>query len=162
MAVSPLLRALIERTVERGALDPGDARQRHLIDVLLDELDALPDAPFALAFPSDRRALHAAELLLGTVEDVPPRARIAAFAGASARTLDRLFLTQTGCSMQRWSRRMRFLVAARSIAAGNSVTSAALDSGYSSLSAFSTAFRREFGVSPAAQARRRFARTYLS
>jgi AraC-like DNA-binding protein len=154
VAVSALLRELIERTVELGALDPGDARERHIIHVVLDELDALPDAPFALAFPSDPRALRAAESLLAAEDDVPALSHIATTAGASARTLDRVFVAQTGCSMLRWVRRIRLLVGARSIAAGQSVTNAALDSGYASLSAFSSAFRREFGVSPTTAWRR--------
>jgi AraC-like DNA-binding protein len=148
VVVTPLLRELIERNVERGALDDADARDRHLIDVVFDEAAALAEAPFALAFPSDPRALRAAEQSLASLAAPPPLAQLAALAGTSARTLERLFLVQTGCSVGRWQRRMRLLAAGRAIAGGASVTDAAYDAGYGSLSAFIAAFRRTFGTTP--------------
>jgi len=148
IVVTPLLRELIERNVELGALDGDDARDRHLIDVIFDEVDALAEAPFALAFPSDPRALRAAEHCFTALDATPTPQRLSTIAGASTRTLERLFAAQTGCSFGAWQRRMRLLAAGRALAGAVSVTDAAYDAGYSSPSAFITAFRRAFGTTP--------------
>ena len=148
VAVTPLLRELIERNVKHGALDAREASDGHLIDVIFDEVQTLADVPFALAFPSDPRALRAAEHCLAAGEAVMDRKRLAAIAGSSTRTLERLFVTQTGCSVGRWQRRMRLLVASRSLAGGKNLNDTAFDAGYASPSAFITAFRRTFGTTP--------------
>ncbi|MDB5071317.1 MAG: AraC family transcriptional regulator [Candidatus Eremiobacteraeota bacterium] len=148
VAVTPLLRELIERNVERGALDAREASDRHLIEVIFDEVHALAGVPFALAFPSDPRALRAAEHCLAAGDATIDRQRFAEIAGTSARTLERLFVTQTGCSIGRWQRRMRLLGAACSLAAGGSLNDSAFNAGYASPSAFITAFRRTFGMTP--------------
>ncbi|MBV8581765.1 MAG: helix-turn-helix domain-containing protein [Candidatus Eremiobacteraeota bacterium] len=69
-------------------------------------------------------------------------------AQTSPRTLERLFLAQTGCSVGRWRRRMLLLLAQRAVAAGSTVTDAAYEAGYASPSAFIAAFRAAFGVTP--------------
>jgi AraC-like DNA-binding protein len=151
VTVTPLLRALIERAVNHGvAFDVRETRWRHLIDVILDEIDALAGAPFALPVPSEPRALRAAEHCLAALEAPCSLRRLAAVAGTSERTLERLFAEQTGCGVARWQRRARLLAAGRALAAGTSVTEAAYDAGYASPSAFIAAFRRAFGTTPGA------------
>ena len=147
--VTPLLRALIERAVDRGiAFDAGEPRERHLIDVVADEIESLVREPFALQLPSDPRALRAAEHCLAALDAPHTPERLAAVAGTSARTLERLFAAETGCSVGRWQRRIRLLAADRALARNSSVTDAAYDAGYSSPSAFIAAFRRAFGTTP--------------
>jgi AraC-like DNA-binding protein len=148
VAITPLLRELTERNVERGALDARNIADSHLIDVIFDEAHALAGVPFALAFPSDPRALRAAEHCLAAGDATIDRRRLAEIAGTSARTLERLFVRQTGCSVGRWQRRMRLLAAARSLAAGGSLNDSAFNAGYASPSAFISAFRRTFGITP--------------
>ncbi|MBV8581766.1 MAG: hypothetical protein JOZ86_14160 [Candidatus Eremiobacteraeota bacterium] len=73
VVVMPLLRALVDRVVERGALDAHDPRDRRLIEVIVDEIESLADAPFGLALPHDPRARHVAEYCLTTANaDAPP------------------------------------------------------------------------------------------
>ena len=69
-------------------------------------------------------------------------------AGASLRTLQRLFLAQTGLSLEAWRGRARMQQAVVALSAGAPVTEAALDAGYQSASAFIAAFKRAFGVTP--------------
>lgn len=68
--------------------------------------------------------------------------------GASARTLARLFMTETGLSFAAWRAQVRLLAALARLAAGEKVTSVALDLGYDSPSAFIAMFRRQLGVTP--------------
>ena len=66
----------------------------------------------------------------------------------SPRHLARLFKAHTGITFQRW--RALFLVQAamKALAAGDSVTTVALDLGFSSTSAFIEMFKRETGRTP--------------
>jgi AraC-like DNA-binding protein len=149
IVVTPLMRELVERTLANGALDTNEPADAHLIEVIFDEVAALEPTPFALPMPTDVRALRAAEQCLAALDAPPPPVpQLAAAAATSARTLERLFAAQTGCSLGRWQRRFRLLAAERALAAGTSVTDAAYDAGYGSPSAFIAAFRRAFGTTP--------------
>jgi AraC-like DNA-binding protein len=68
----------------------------------------------------------------------------------SARTLYRRFLKETGITLARWMQQARLLESIRRLAAGDPVTTVALDLGYESPSAFSTMFRRALGIAPRA------------
>lgn len=80
---------------------------------------------------------------------------MAAAAAASRRTLERLFLEQTGLPVGRWRQRARLVAALRLLADGVPVTTVAHRVGYSTPNAFGAMFRAELGTSPA----RYFART---
>ncbi|MCH7794592.1 MAG: helix-turn-helix transcriptional regulator, partial [Proteobacteria bacterium] len=70
-------------------------------------------------------------------------------AGASPRTLARLFAKETGLTFRAWRQRARLLHALVELAARKPVTSVAFEAGYDSPSAFIAAFKREFGTTPA-------------
>ena len=53
-------------------------------------------------------------------------------------------------ALSEWRQGARLMAAAASLLQGDSVTSAALDAGYASTSAFITAFRSRFGQTPGA------------
>jgi AraC-like DNA-binding protein len=78
----------------------------------------------------------------------PSLRKIAKRAGASLRTLERLFRSETGLPLASWRRRMRLLHALRLLAAREPVTSVALETGYDSTSAFIAMFRQEMGTTP--------------
>jgi AraC-like DNA-binding protein len=149
--VPALLRELILHAGARAPLwedRPADGR---LVGVIVDQLAALPAAPLQLPFPRDPRARRAADLLLAGVAD-PADDRtvtdLAREAGASRRTLERLFAAETGLSVGRWRTRARLVEAVRRLADGQAVTAVAAELGYATPSAFGAAFRRELGTSP--------------
>ena len=76
-------------------------------------------------------------------------AAVARLCGASKRTLERIFVRETGMTAGRWRQRQRLMEAMRRLAAGQDVTSVAMDVGYASVSAFVYAFRTQFGATPA-------------
>jgi AraC-like DNA-binding protein len=147
--VPPLLRELVLHAVDRGGLDRSVPADRHLVDVLLDQLDALPAAPFHLPEPRDARAQRVAAELHRDPSDRRTFAALARGAGASRRTLERVFRSEIGMSFGRWRQQLRLAHALRLLAAGQGVTAVALDVGYDSPSAFVVAFRRAFGTTPA-------------
>jgi transcriptional regulator GlxA family with amidase domain len=123
------------------------------VGVLLDQLAAARDVRLALPSPRDPRARRFAELVTREPGDDASIAALARRAGASLRTIERCFLLETGVAVGAWRRRVRLFHALRLLEGGASVTQVALDVGYASTSAFSSAFARQFGRSPTGRAR---------
>ena len=109
--------------------------------VLVGELAAVPVAPLHLPEPRDPRLRRACAALLADPGASPSLADLGALAGASPRTLIRLFPAETGLSFRAWQRQLRLLVALERLADRQPVTTVALDLGYASPSAFIAAFR---------------------
>jgi AraC-like DNA-binding protein len=152
MEVSPLLRELILRTVERAGLDSRARPDTSMIGLLEAEVKdastAAEDSPLALPLPADKRALVLAGHILeqpATPETIDQLARAH---GLARRTLERRFRQETGLSFGMWRQKARLLDSIRLLAEGKSVTDAALDCGYSSVSAFIAAFKGTFGYTP--------------
>ncbi len=146
--VSPLLRELILHVVAIGMLDRDRAQHARLLAVVLDQLRALPSVPVQLPLPRDRRALRVAQLLNDDPSDLRTLPSLAKQAGASARTVERLFQRETGLGFARWRQQLRLLQSLRLLAAGEPVISVALEVGYDSPSAFISMFRRALGTTP--------------
>jgi AraC-like DNA-binding protein len=146
--LSPLLRELVLRAVQ---LPPGYAprgRDARIAALLVDEIRGAPVAPLHLPLPQDARALRVARALQAAPGDARPLSAHARAAGASARTLARIFRRETSMSFGAWRQQLRLLRALERIAAGDAVTVLALELGYRSPSAFIAAFKRALGVTP--------------
>jgi AraC-like DNA-binding protein/mannose-6-phosphate isomerase-like protein (cupin superfamily) len=150
--ISPLLRELILRTVERAGLDCRVAPDTWMIGLLEEEVKAASaaaeDSPLALPMPTDERALALAHHVLARPLNPETVEILAQEYGLARRTLERRFRDQTGMSFGLWRQKARLLDSIRLLAEGKSVTDAALDSGYSSVSAFIAAFKSTFGYTP--------------
>jgi len=148
LAIPPLLRELILHATAQGPLRRDVAEHRRLVDFLLDQLRVLPVVPLELPMPRDPRALRVARRLREEPGEQAPIQRLARGAGASRRTLERLFRRETGMPLGRWRQQARLLHAMRLLASGESVTSIALEVGYQSPSAFIEAFSSALGTTP--------------
>jgi AraC-like DNA-binding protein len=155
MNVSPLLRELILKAIEIGYLDDAVPVQSRLIDVILDQFESLATVPIQLKSPSDPRAQKVAGWLEADPSLEDSLGTLARRAGASTRTMERLFRAETGVSFQQWRQRLRLIHALKLLASGESVTNVALEAGYSSTSAFIAMFRRELHTTPRQLARPR-------
>ncbi len=144
LAVCTLLREVILRLVEGGPGDP-DA----LLAVLVGELATVPVAPLHLPEPRDPRLRRACAAMRADPSARTTLSALATLAGASPRTLMRLFAAETGLSFRGWQRQLRLLVALERLADRQPVTTIALDLGYASPSAFIATFRAALGVTPA-------------
>ena len=94
--------------------------------------------------------LAAAQHVLAHPADDVTTDGVARQSGLSARTLERLFRAETGMSFGLWRQKARLLESVRLLVEGGSVTEAALESGYSSVSAYISAFKQTFGCTPGA------------
>ncbi|HBY58464.1 MAG TPA: AraC family transcriptional regulator [Solibacterales bacterium] len=148
ISVSPLLRELILRAVELRALDVRNGPERRLLEVLADELREAATLPLELPLPAHRQARSVAQWVLARPGDPSTLDVLARRAGAGRRTIERAFRHETGLSFGLWRQKARLLHAVRLLSEGASVTDAALDTGYSSVSAFIATFRDTFGFTP--------------
>jgi len=109
-----------------------------------------PLHPHVGRVPSDPRALSAADWVLKSPADGATAQALARRCGLSARTLERLFRAETGMRFGLWRQKARLLESVRVLVEGGSVTDAALESGYASVSAYIAAFKQTFGCTPGA------------
>jgi AraC-like DNA-binding protein len=94
------------------------------------------------------RARRVADRLEDDPSDDRTLTALARGSGASVRTLQRLFRAETGMTFAAWRQQLRLGRALQRLADGGSVTAVALDTGYASVSAFVSVFRRTFGQTP--------------
>src|SRR5262249_48695509 len=100
--VAPLLRELILHIMAIRMLHPGDPAQARLAGLLIDLVEAARPLDLALPWPRDRRARAAAERLERRPDERVELAAVARDAGASLRTLQRIFPAETGLSIEAW------------------------------------------------------------
>jgi len=146
--VSPLLQHLIVHLCTCGKLSRRAKVHAHLIDVLIDQLDAVKTVPLQLPTPSDPRAARVAAALQSDLGEARSLDSACQQAGASKRTIERLFRQETRLSLGKWRQQLRLLRSLQLLAAGEKITSAALEAGYSTPSAFIAMFRKALGTTP--------------
>jgi AraC-like DNA-binding protein len=121
-----------------------------LIRLAMLELHQAEDATTFIPLPHEPRCRRAAELVLADPTETHDIADLARAVGTSARTLSRLFSSETQLSFKSWCQRARIAAAIErlSMEPGQSVKQLAADLGYASFPAFSHAFRQVTGKSP--------------
>ncbi|MDT9000321.1 helix-turn-helix transcriptional regulator [Paucibacter sp. APW11] len=154
LAVSELMRALVERAASWTGAATLTPSQQRLCDVLLDELALSPALPLHLPLPRDRRLLKLTRAVLAQPGSARSQQDWASWAGLSVSTLSRLCVAETGLSFARWRQQAALAHALQALARGTPVARIADELGYGSASAFIAMFRREMGHSP-----RRYAQT---
>jgi AraC-like DNA-binding protein len=146
---SGLLREAVLRAAARWQ-EPINAQSERIAAVILDEIGSLPIEPFGLPLPTTARLMRVAQALIGDPADARDLEAWADWAAVSSRTLSRRFVTETGFNFTAWRQRARLLRSLEMLAAGQPVSTIALDLGYATASAFIGLFKRVFNETPAA------------
>jgi AraC-like DNA-binding protein len=149
LVVSPLLRELVHalNRPQRPEGAAGDA----LLTLIFDEMEHADTQPLGVPMPGasgDRRLRNLCEAVMQAPAQHATLAAWAAHAGASERTLARLFRDELGTSFQRWRQQVVLAHAMPMLARGVSVGRVAQASGYASESAFSAMFKSAMGLPP--------------
>ncbi|MCH9650483.1 MAG: helix-turn-helix transcriptional regulator [Deltaproteobacteria bacterium] len=147
-SIPPLLRELILHLVSLPQLDLEKAAHQRLVGVFFDLTETLPQEPLSLPAPKDERAKRLAKLLREQPGDQRTLKDLANAVGASSRTLERLFVAETGLTFQAWRRQIRLQKALVLLADQTPVTEVSFAVGYDSPSAFISMFRRALGQTP--------------
>lgn len=152
LEVGPLLRELVISYVDSDNQD--SPRRRRLRAVLLDQLRVATDHSLRLPTPTDDRLVRAAEAMAAEPDLATMRA-LADRAGCGERTLSRLCRDQLGMTLPQWRTQIRLHRALQLLAEGESVTTVARRTGWSTASAFIDVFGRVLGYTPGRRATRR-------
>src|SRR6202167_262876 len=150
VSVSPLIRELLSVCSQQPWDYLPASRSSHLAQVLLEQLEVHEQAPLELPELSDPRAKRGANMLRADQADRKPLAALASAAGASHRTIERLFASETRMSFGRLRLRHRMITALEQLAHGDSVSNVAYAVGYETPSSFIAAFKASFGTTPTA------------
>ena len=149
LAVSPLLRELVLAAVQAHG-DRHIERMAMLAPLLLHEMQVAPETAFRIPMPSDPRLRRVCQRLLAGTHRAETLEQLAARAGASSRTLARLFESELHMSFVRWRQHVRLAHALSQMSLGHSIKTVARDAGYASCSAFISMFHRVLGMTPTA------------
>jgi len=146
--VSGLMRELILALLEEPVAYDEAGRGGSVATLMLTELTRLPERPLKVPMPRDARALRVARALLENSSIDYDLDRWADDAGASRRTLARLFRSETGLGFAEWRSRLRAIDGLARLSDGHSVAETATSVGYASPSAFSAMIHRTLGGPP--------------
>jgi AraC-like DNA-binding protein len=148
--VTPLLRELIVEAVRMGKLRAHDRQHAAMKDLIADQLQRASSIPTSLTMPKDRRALSVAEATLREPQRNRSLDSLCRRAGASARTIERIFRREVGTDFETWRRQARLIRAVELLVSGKSVKETAFAVGYRQSSAFVAMFRKAIGTTPRA------------
>ena len=148
VGVSPLLRQLLVAAASVPPEYEQEGRDGLVMRLLVAELAQAPVVPLSAPFPKSPALAARCHAFLerpsahDTIDDWSDAV------GLSRRAFTRAFRRETGMSFAEWRQQACLLASLPRLAAGEPVTSVALDLGYDSPAAFATMFRRLAGVPP--------------
>lgn len=146
--VSDLLRELVLALVEEPVLYVKNGRGGMIAQLLLVEIWRARELSFCLPLPKDARLQRICTAILANPADWRTLQLWSESAGASVRTLARLFEGEVGMGFSAWRQRVRFHAALEDLSRGEAVARVAYRHGYRSASAFSAAFAKTMGITP--------------
>jgi len=146
--VSALLKHLLQDAIDLPALYDTQGRAGKLMTMLVAEIACMPRLSLHAPLPQDPRLVRVCQQLFDTPSITFGLDAMASQSGMSRRTFTRLFRAQTGASFAEWRQQVCLLAAIERLSQGQPVTRVALDLGYASPSAFTSAFRLALGETP--------------
>jgi AraC-like DNA-binding protein len=150
VGITPFMRSLMTEALALPLEYQLEGRAGAMMELIQHEMRQLLVLPLSLTFPAHGPL---AALCRRFVEQPSVHETIDAWAaalGMSRRSFTRLFRRETGMSFVAWRQQACLLCAMPRLAAGEPVTTVALDLGYENPAAFSLMFRRAFGSPPLA------------
>lgn len=149
LTVNPLLRELIVAICAEPLDWPMDGRCPHLIALILEEIARAETLMTRVPQLREPRLSRISQSIIKNPADPRTLDDWAEDCGASARTLARLFLQDTGMTFGQWRLQARLVAAFAHLMTDGEIARVAQKVGFSSQSAFGVAFRRTFGLTPA-------------
>jgi AraC-like DNA-binding protein len=148
--VSGLVRELIVTLAQAGIRAGASHRANLLGELLVEELRNPPPLPFHLPWPQDRQMREVCQALVGDPGQIASADDWAGRLAVSGKTFHRRFLKSTGMTFGKWRQQLRLMSSLTLLMQGMPITQVALACGYDSHSAYTTAFKKQFGKAPTA------------
>ena len=146
--VSSLLGEIIAFMASSRFAQSNTGEKERMVAVLLDQLKIADQAELSLPLAKDKRLGIVCESIMSHPADNQSLSEWADTLSISSRTLSRLFRQEMGMSFIEYRNQIRLFESLKRLAAGQPVTTVALDVGFVSLSAFNSLFKRHFGKTP--------------
>jgi len=148
-SVSALMREIILDIAQSPWATTARPDHLKLAHVLCERIALRDTEPMHIPIPKDERARKFTEIYLSDPADRRSVKTAAAHAGASSRTLERLFRSETGLSPNEWVTQLRMIRALEMIVGSETISNASFAVGFENPSSFIAMFRRHFGTTPA-------------
>lgn len=148
LAITPLVRELIQHLAGEGPAWPRTAPTARLVAVLLEQLASMPVERLHLPLPEHPKLRRMADALAADPADRSTLVHWAQQLAMSERSLARLVQRETGLTFGRWRQQLHLIVALDQLASGATVQQVAGKLGYDSVTAFITMFRKSLGQPP--------------
>lgn len=146
--MSGLLRELVLEMAAAPLDYPAEGRFALIAALILDEIGRSEAQHLQLPMPRDPRLRAICTALLAEPDRADTLDRWSDTAGASSRTLARLFAREVGMSFRAWRAQLRLAAALAGLAQGADIAATARHVGYRSPSAFTAMFRKTLGKAP--------------
>jgi len=146
--VRPLLRELILEAVALRAITRTSSLHAAVRSVIVAELQRARSVPTVITLPQDPRALRVAQAFVAEPATREPVAGLCRRFGVTVRTVQRLFVRETGMDFETWRRQVRLMKGIELLVDGQSVTSVAFALGYQQPNPFIKLFRDTLGTTP--------------
>lgn len=147
LKMSSLMREVIVKLTENTD-SLAERTAYHLGLVALDELESLEKYELYIPSGEDPRLKRLIRIMVNNPDQMLLLEELAIQVGASTRTIERLFKSETGLTFRQWRSRFRLMNSLEKIAQGQNTTWVAHSLGYSSVSSFISSFKALFGCTP--------------
>lgn len=147
VTMSPLMQQVILRLTD-GRYSLTVTQSKHLGLVAIDELELLTPFNNHIHAGRDPRLQRLISHIVQNPHEIPSLPILSSLAGASVRTIERLFKAEAGMTFRQWRSRFRLMNSLAQFTSGKSSTSVAHELGYKSVSSFICAFKAQFGCTP--------------
>ena len=148
LAVSTLLRSLLMAAVDLPGEYDVEGRDGLVMALLAKEIELAPVVPLAVPFPTTPALAARCNAFLARPDAKATIDEWAGELGYGRRAFTRAFRRETGMSFSVWRQQACLLSALPRLAAGEPVTTIAIDLGYDSSASFTTMFKRLTGIPP--------------
>lgn len=150
VGISALMASLLAEAVALPAEYDLEGRAGALMALIQHEMRRLPSLPLSLPLPTHQALAARCRNFLRAPSPHDSINQWSEALGLSRRTFTRLFRRETGLSFVAWRQQACLMAALPRLAAGDPVTTVAIDLGYDNPAAFTTMFKRVLGASPRA------------
>jgi AraC-like DNA-binding protein/quercetin dioxygenase-like cupin family protein len=148
LEVSPLLRELVAHLDTSPGAGAADERETCLAALILDELRRAAPVRLGVDLPTDKRLRQLCEAVLDDPTRWSSLDDWARHAGASPRTVARLFRNELGTTFVQWRQQVRLAHALALASRKLPMATIAAELGYASASAFAAMVKRTLGAPP--------------
>lgn len=146
--ILPLLGGILDELRAMPAIYEQVGPLDRLTSVMLDQVVHAYDERRLMECPNDHRLAIIYQMITRDPSDRQTLKQLASEAGISAKTLERTLRAQCGMSFREWRERIILDLALNRLKYAGRVTGIALDLGYTSASAFISAFRKVMNITP--------------